>query len=109
MKDRTVHIMPNGGACESDALPARSVAAVKGKDGELIVLGDHLLMRYGSGTQVVRVRDITASGGLKIDRFWGGVQWAESKATVSPTDERILGHLPESDPRSRSAAFRGGK
>jgi hypothetical protein len=77
-------------------------------------------MQYGNGTQIARVRASTASG-YEIDRMsavsaqgWTGdkpthvvrgFQWNSVKAPIKETDPRILGPVPQNDPRRRNAAF----
>lgn len=66
-------------------------ATTKDRAGRIICIGDELLMAYGQGTQRVRVREITARGGLKIDR-WNASRsvWQSPKGTVSPLDPRFI-------------------
>lgn len=60
-------------------------------NGKAVSVGDELLMRFGRGTQRVRVREITANGGVRIDR-WNASrsEWQAPKTVVSPTDSRWL-------------------
>lgn len=64
--------------------------------------GDLVLIRYGNGTQVAKVREITNRGGVKIDRLWGGVEWRPSKTPIKP--EEIIGPAPGSKTISVKAA-----
>lgn len=73
-------------------------------------VGDLMMLRYGNGTQIARVREVTSRGGYKIDRFHPNAHahkgvWIEVKSTLAADDRRILGPVPGSDPRRGVAGF----
>lgn len=58
--------------------------------GKTVSVGDELLICYGRGTQKVRVREITARGGVLLDRLVGGIEWRSSNTVVTQNDVRWL-------------------
>lgn len=62
--------------------------------------GSLVLLTYGTGTQIARVRRVTRTGSLVVDRFIGSYngRWTTSENPVPLT--RILGLMPKSDPRA---------
>jgi len=70
--------------------------------------GDLLLIQYGNGTQVARVVSVGKRGGLVIERGYPynrdqEIGWSPSKLRAN--DARVLGLLPERDPRRRLLGF----
>ncbi len=66
--------------------------------------GTMIAVAYGSrGTQIARVRAVTRTGRVEIDRFvasYGGV-WHASKGAIAAA--KVIGLAPETDPRVAQA------
>jgi len=71
-------------------------------------IGDLLLIRYGAGTQIVRVREVSVRGNLKIDRLNMSGEilpyWQFSGATLD--QRKILRVLSSADEGPRMDAAR---
>jgi hypothetical protein len=62
--------------------------------------GDIVLLTYGTGTQIARVRRVTRTGSLVVDRFissYGG-RWTTSESPVPIS--KVLGPMPSTDARA---------
>ncbi len=69
---------------------------------EWAIRGTLLVIAYGNGTQVVRVRRVTRTGRLEIDRFLPADNaWHRSPGSVHAA--KIIGPAPESDSRVHAA------
>lgn len=83
-------------------------------------VGDRFLLQYGNGTQVARVRALMRTGyaidrmvAVSVQGYTGdkpthvvrGFEWRPVTSPVKTTDPRILGPVPQNDPRRRSPAF----
>lgn len=66
-------------------------------------VGDLVLVVYGAGTQIVRIRDIKKSGKLVAERFLPspyGPQNDRWTFSTNPIDaNKVIGPVPANDPR----------
>jgi hypothetical protein len=61
-------------------------------NGKLYTTGDELTIGYGLGTQRVRIREITRTGRVKIDRYNAGRQlWQRPTTAIKVDDPRWIG------------------
>jgi hypothetical protein len=68
-----------------------SIKAAVTIGGLLYMLGDELKIRYGNGTQTVRIREITRTGRVKVDRYNAGrACWQSSNTAIAADDPRWL-------------------
>jgi hypothetical protein len=88
-----VALMGHGWGMHSSSGLAETVVPGVMIRGSLYCVGDELTIAYATGTQKVRIAEITRTGRVRLDRCYAGHDWRADSTLYNPSVDRRFGPL----------------